>query len=314
MKPTIEIILTSVCNFSCDYCISGSNHKQNFIINNGKKKWIETPDEYKTGLDGYPKIIDVNDLTENSVYEDAFKNGYFTTNQALDARKLIYYVKKNLKGWQLVISGGEPLIYPGIYKLLTILSKDNDIILLTNASKIQKYPELLDNPRIFFRIGFHPEYRDLSEFYENITYVKNRTNNYIVNYVHHPRHNNKGSDIEYVNMLKEWDFNYEVSPFKGSYKGNEYNYESGLFDESFLTQDYVNEYPEDEKLIPGATFLTMYGNGDVYACHRKKAYNGTLGSGKLTLIPSVDGLECISKGKCNCDSMRAYKIIQDKKD
>lgn len=309
MKSTIEIILTSICNFSCDYCISGSNHKQNFIIDNGKKRWVDTPDEYAT-VNGFPKIIEVTEDTGNDVYESAFKNGHFTNNQALDARKLIYYVKRNLKGWRLVISGGEPLIYPGIDKLLKTLSKDNEIVLLTNASKIQQHSELLDNPNIFFRVGFHPEYRDLIEFYENIAFMKSRTDKYIINYVHHPRHAAKGSDIEYVDMLKEWNFNYEVSPFKGTYKNTVYNYEAGLFDESFLTDDYVNIFPEEEKLIPGQSFLTMYGNGDVYACHRKKAYNGTLDSGNLSLMPSVDDLHCISEGTCHCDSMRAYNIIE----
>jgi organic radical activating enzyme len=308
MKSTIEIILTSICNFACDYCISGSNHKQNFIIEDGKKRWVDIPDEYAT-VNGFPKIIEVSEDTDNDVYEDAFKNGYFTTNQALDARKLIYYIKRNLKGWRLVISGGEPLIYPGIDKLLKTLSKDNEIILLTNASQIQNHSELLANPNIFFRVGFHPEYRDLTEFFENITFMKSKTDNYIINYVHHPRHASKGTDVEYVNMLKEWDFSYEVSPFKGTYKDVTYNYDAGLFDENFLTEDYVNEYPEDEKLIPGESFLTMYGNGDVYACHRKKAYNGTLDSGNLSLMPSVDGLHCISEGTCHCDSMRAYNII-----
>lgn len=311
MKPTIEIILTSVCNFACDYCISGSNHKQNFIIENGKKRWIKMPDEYVT-VNGYPKIIKVNSDTANEVYEDAFKNGYFTDNQVLDPRKLIYYVKRNLKGWRLVISGGEPLIYPGISSLLEILSKDNEIILLTNASKIQSFPEIVDNENIFFRVGFHPEHRDMFEFLENIEFIKSRTDRYIVNYVHHPRHRDKGTDIEFVDVLKENNLEYEISPFKGSYKGKEYNYEAGLFDESFLTPEYVNIFPEEEKLIPGQSFLTMYGNGDVYACHRKKAYNGTLQSGNLMLMPSTDNLHCIAEGTCHCDSMRAYNIIEQK--
>jgi len=311
MKPTIEIILTSICNFACDYCISSSNHKQNFIMENGKKRWIKTPDEYAVSASGFPKVVEVNESTENSVYEDIFKNGHFTNNQALDARKLIYYVKRNLKGWQLVISGGEPLVYPGIDKLLKILSEDNDIILLTNSSKIQQHPDIVDNPRIFLRIGFHPEYRDLMEFYENISFIKSRSDNYIVNYVHHPRHREKGTDVEYVELLKENDIQYEVSPFKGSHKGKEYNYDVGLFDESFLTEEYVNIFPEEEKLIPGKSFLTMYGNGDVYACHRKKAYNGTLNSGNLMLMPSIDNLHCIEEGTCHCDSMRAYNIINE---
>ena len=310
MKSKIEILLLQPCNFSCDYCISGSNHKQNYIVEDGKKKWIPMPADFETSYDGFPKIVAVDSTTPNEVYEDVFKTGKLTSNQALDPKKLIYYVKKFLPEFDLVISGGEPLLYPGIDKLIKILTETNDVILLTNGSLIQKHPDLLKNPRVFFRIGFHPDFREMDEFYENISFIKQHTDLYVVNYVHHPRHAARKKDIEFVNLLKEWDFRYEVTPFKGEYKGQQYDYHEGVYDENFLSVPYSDIVPSGDKLVPGESFLTMYGDGNVWSCHRKKTQNVNIDKGVFMKYASVNGLECIEGDNCHCDSMRAYRHIE----
>ena len=309
MKSTIEIILLSRCNFSCDYCIAGSNRKENWINVEGKKVFIDNPDEILADSSGFPVIVKVDDTTPNEVYEDVFRKGKLTNNQALDPRRLMYYASKNLKGWDIVLSGGEPLMYPGVDKIIESFTQHSDVILLTNASLIQKFPHLLKNPRVFFRVGFHPEYRKMDEFFENMTFISERTDNYVVNYVHHPRHRKNDRDKGFVDMLKEFGFRYEVTPFKGEWKGKNYDYDVGLFDPSFLTETYVESVPEDEKLVPGISFMSMYADGEVWSCHRKKTMTGVMQTGLFQPYESIKGLDCISKGNCGCDSMRAYRSI-----
>ena len=309
MNKTMEIILLAGCNFSCDYCISGSNKNKKW--KNQYKKVVKWPSSVLTNERGFPIVVDVDENTTEEEYESYYKDGKLTLGQAIDGEKLIKYASEKFIGWDLIVSGGEPLLYPNIDVILNHFTMHSDVILLTNASLIQKFPNLMENPKIFFRIGFHPDYRDLSEFYENVLFLANRTDNYIINYVHHPKHRESGKDIEYIDMLKEWGFRYEITAFKGKWKGVQYEFKADtIFDKEFISEAYTELVPNQEKLLPGISFGTMYGTGKVYSCHRTEIEMGSVSGDDLVLSKPKRGYSCLAHDVCGCDSMRAYRNIE----
>jgi len=306
INPTLEVTLISRCNFKCDYCSSRSNLPWNWVMENGKKKYIKKSDEIIAGSDMLPVIVNVDSNTSNEVFEDIFRTGKLTNNEAFDISKLVSYVKNNLSGWDIVISGGEPLLYPNIDYWLSKLTETNDVILYTNASLIQKFPKILQNKKVYLRIGFHPNYREMDEFFENMLFIKKQTDNYVVNYVLHPRHGETGKDIEYISFLQENDFLYEVTPFRGKYKGVSYGHSSKdvIYGKEKITPTYLEGMGRMERLSPGTSYLTLYSDGALNYCHGDKRVVGTLDDGKYN-----PGRGCDKGCASTCASIQTFKAI-----
>lgn len=211
---TADISLVNSCNFSCDYCKSGSKS-----------------------------------VRENSPY-----GAYDIESPVLDFAPLIKFTHTYLDGYVLQITGGEPLTVAGIEYLLNDLAKTNKIILCTNGALLrQKLPRIDD--RVFFRISLHPDQRELSTFSEQLRGIpKDR---YMVNYMAHPRHISTGKVFGYIEYLKDFGCNFEVTPFEGLY-----------LDKSYRLFDPIYEGIRTPPVIMGSNkILVIQPNGRVFPCH-----------------------------------------------
>ena len=209
-----DISIINACNFSCSYCKSESMH--------------------------------VRQNNSNGVWD--------VMGPVTDFAPLINFIKTHIPDYRLQITGGEPLLVPGVEYLLNDLANIGNVILNTNGSLLpRKYPLLSSD--IFYRISIHPDQRTLDKFREHVDYIpKGR---FIVNYVLHPEHIRNGKAIEYIEFLDECGYNYEVTPFEGKYEGKDYK----LFSELYRNvQSPVPKSDEDIQIV------IIKPNGKVFAC------------------------------------------------
>jgi organic radical activating enzyme len=104
-----DISLLNSCNFSCDYCKSGSKP-----------------------------------VRQNSAF-----GAYDIESPLLDFAPLIRFVRTYLDGYILQITGGEPLTVAGIEYLINALAETNKIILCTNGALLKQKIGRIDNGVFF---------------------------------------------------------------------------------------------------------------------------------------------------------------------
>lgn len=308
MRPIIEIVLHPICNFYCDYCIAECSREAFAVDQTGKKVFTKRPDYIAKDHNG---DVIIEHLPKNEPPErilEVVREGKLTSEEAIDFKMLLPYIQEHLPGWDIAISGGEPLLYPNIDKYLEELSKTHRIILLTNGSLAKDHLSLLSNKNIFFRIGYHPEYRKRTEFIDTVALFHAYTKQYLVNYMHHPRHRNGNKDDEYIKLLQNYNFNYEISPFKGEFENYMYDYQLGLFDRKSISPHFTDHVEQNDKWLPGKTFLTMYGNGRIYSCHNMRSVHGDVRKNIFSIRADQKFPHCIND-QFHCDSMRAYRNV-----
>lgn len=305
-----EIILLADCNFSCDYCIAGSNTFP-FTPKTGPVSVDRKSRKFLSDDNGLPIYKTLNGDESSEKIKQIYNDGYAFSKTMLDFSKIIMYVRKHLPGAMVAISGGEPLLYPNIDFWLGELTKTNKVLLMTNAHDIKKYPDILRNPNIFLRVGFHPEFRDLDEFEDNMIAISSMTNKYTINYVYHPRHKNKFKG--YIDFVNERGWNLEVTHFKGEYKGTEYglNNQDDVI-KPYLYEDYFNYSSTDPSNEVGQNMFYLDHTGDVNGCSRRLTVNGNIDD--EFFIESSDVMTPCKDEKigCKCESLRCRDIYSKK--
>ncbi len=217
----VDIILHDYCNFSCSYCISGSQHRPGdpiHVDDEGNLKIVKDLRLNHNGTKSRPSAKSNNIPFKEPDFLKWLKDNGHLRHKFLDLDILTKYIREQLPDWTLCISGGEPLLHPKIDEFLTEITKTNKVILLTNASKLMKFPKLLDiaPDRIFYRIGYHPEFRSIPAFLKIMEYVKSNDMNYVVNYVLHPEYASNGLHKAHIDLLVDNDIEREVTRFEGN--------------------------------------------------------------------------------------------------
>ena len=181
-------------------------------------------------------------------------NAWDVNGPILDYYPLINYIKNNLSNFIIQITGGEPLIMSGVEYLLNELVKENQVIVNTNGSLLkQKFSRINEN--VFFRISLHPDQRTLTEFAIQLKDIpKDR---FIINYVLHPRHIRSGKCFEYIDWLEYSNYNYEVTPFEGSYNKESFR----------LVSEIYNHIKTPAVLMGEQEIVVIKPNGLVFPCH-----------------------------------------------
>lgn len=346
MNPIFEVSITAHCNFACSYCIasteefiSAKNDKTGeitlgwlFPTTKKEDSMILQPDgEYKVQyspmkwLKGDPVTGEVRDTTEKCIARNR-KNkqppviGTPDGIVAMNLKKLVLFVQTHLAGWDIVISGGEPLIVPGLDECITEITKTNNVKLLSNCFLIKKHVNLLENPRVSIKVGYHPEFRDVAEFKDKMEFMKLHTDRFYVNFVKHPRmeKDNFKNFFKYRQVLIDLDVKYDVTMFKGIWEGKSYGTlwedEQSAGMPIGKNKEYISEHSLDPLVKdnfmwnPGKTFLTAYADGIILECHNAVVEMGNINDNTLKLEPEgfIKELGCLHT-RCKCDSQNSYR-------
>jgi len=239
-------------------------------------------------------------------YIEIVKNTGNFRHQFLDLDILYDYIRTHLSDWTIALSGGEPLLYPKIDEFITKLVKTNKVILLTNLSLIKNHMELIDLPNLFFRVGYHPQERSSRHFTSVVDILKFNHVPYIVNYVLHPSHVESGEYLDHIKVLDDNDFEYEITRFEGTWKGEEYDKHHDLkeWEKEILSSHIMSpiNVSADE---PGQTYLAIKAEGTVFECHDYRVNMGNVYDNTLNLEP-------ISKEGCiGCDNKCPSMVSQE---
>lgn len=195
MKTILDITLNNCCTYRCDYCISHSVMAPHRNVKN-----------------------DFNEI--RGIYEACGPELKYTA-----LSDVLFSVKGVDKIAQF--TGGEPLLYNAIQPLVeTALLFDYKVMIATNANQLRFNKDLICDD-IFFKISWHPDFRNIEAFEYDIEPLSHIKKNCIVNYVAHPKNINNGAieehriNLEFMKM-KGWD--YEITSFEGEYiDGCSYN-------------------------------------------------------------------------------------------
>jgi MoaA/NifB/PqqE/SkfB family radical SAM enzyme len=149
------------------------------------------------------------------------KNRYPPLHEVIDAWKRMY---DKYGEFNLIITGGEPFLYPQFTNLLAALSKYAILNFDTNFSCGKK--ELLDlitntNPaRIHMNLSFHPAFADIDIFLEKARFLQHHGFNLLIHYVTFPPQLN--SLEHFRNIFNDNGFQFVPIAFRGVYNGRIY--------------------------------------------------------------------------------------------
>ena len=160
------------------------------------------------------------------------RNIYLSANQWMEHWNRIY---RKYGTCYILITGGEPTIYPNFIELISKLSQIHyPINISSNASgDLGSFVEKIDPKKVSLSISFQPEFARLDEFLEKLIFLRRHKFDGCINLVAYPPFLNNLE--EYRKRFSSQNEQLKVIPFWGSFKGKNYPY----------------DYTQDEKLTIG---------------------------------------------------------------
>jgi len=318
----VELSISNFCNFSCDYCISGSIKKKIPTNSDGSVRRfkdlryndrgvVDLRRVRKYGLTIRGGVGDTSNFGIENPDGTIDRSGdHVIENDFIDYDALLRFIRSKLSGWVVQVTGGEPLYNPGFDGFLIELVKTHRVILLTNLSLLPANKWLLDIPadRLFYKIGYHPEQFKIEQYLKNIFTLRDHGKPFIVNYVLHPRHMRNGMAKAYVDVLVDNELSHEVTRFYGTWEDKSYPTKELIDIEKLLLSEHSisNDFTTDEN-TPGTTFLAIYPDGNIYQCSKQTV---SLGSIYEDFMPyhRVKMPQCFSSGN-SCQSVISQEVI-----
>jgi MoaA/NifB/PqqE/SkfB family radical SAM enzyme len=247
---------------------------------------------------------------------------YYSENNVKDNSLAKYYTPQEIeiafdrtnKKWLILLSGGEPFLYPYIYDILARLSKKHILQITTNLINcdIDKLfnslkPESVMMISVSYHVTQKTDQNQIDDFINKYNLLKDNEYPVLVNYVSYPPLLNRiDEDYEYLKLRGIQSFS--VLTFRGIYNGKEY---PGSYDKQELA--LIKKYSIDasEMLIAtaktnfyrhycdaGHSFFSMDENGNITRCGTIKDNYGNLFKGTFT--PDEKPKPCTSKNCIDC--------------
>lgn len=211
---------------------------------------------------------------------------------------------------EIVISGGEPFIYPNSMDLMIGLSKFHIIEFCTNLFfNVEPIANNMDPKSVRIGTSFHPQFSELEFFIKKINYLKDKGFEVWVNFVPWPPFFAQIKNIR--NMLQENEIKIVLQPFIGQYEGRQYpqgytdeekkllgifNDEANIKTVDFKTTDEANKRGKLCRM--GQNYAFIHPDGEAERCCKDHTINlGNIIDGTFSLLDKP--LAC-QADECNC--------------
>jgi len=249
-------------------------------------------------------------------------NKYFSVEQWIDAWHRIY---EKYGSVHIIISGGEPIIYPSFFDLIKELLKEHTIEIITNLSCSQEqlvdFMNHLPLNRLEFGISFHPLFTSFETFLEKVLFIKNKGIFFTINYVAYPPELRRISYFKDKFIQNELDI--IILPFRGEYndivypqgytekeKSSIYNLSSSL---SLVQKKQLDQFMNLNKskgklCYAGQRYARINPDGQVLRCAPDKKILGYLFDRDFSLLEHP--MPCESE-ECFCEFIYVDSIVKD---
>lgn len=215
------------------------------------------------------------------MWEDVEKrNRYLPHEEWVRAWKRIHDRHGELK---IIITGGEPFLYPGFVELLVALNRFAVLSFDTNFScsreVLEPLLEKLDPRRLFMGISFHPRFARQEEFLQKARLLKERGFDFRVHYVTYPQQ--LGRLKECKDIFNAEGFRFTPIPFRGVFEGRPYpasfsaleqeqiygvTREIASIDREWADRQVVQVQSKDKLCHAGQRYARVDSDGSVYPC------------------------------------------------
>jgi MoaA/NifB/PqqE/SkfB family radical SAM enzyme len=231
-----------------------------------------------------------------------------------DFDKVIDSINALGKKCKVIITGGEPFLYPDFINACKRLSGNNDVLVLSNisSSDVYRFADLLDPTRVTLKPSFHIEIAEqlslIYDFIRKIKYLRERKFDANPRTVAHP--NVLGKFIKYHTLFKQNGITLEAKPFSGTYMlrtyPNSYSADTKKWLSKYVPDNYKKKMgngvfePLDFKnkvCKAGKNFIHIDSNGDIHRCPQSEAGVTNIYKGGIRL--SEHALPC-KEMKCFC--------------
>lgn len=194
-------------------------------------------------------------------------------------RNLYLSVEEWMKYWNriyekygrsfILITGGEPFIYPNFIELIEKLSKIHyPINISTNASgDLKSFVERIDQKRVSLSVSLQLHFEKVSPFLEKVKFLRKHKFQGCINFVAYPPFIDQIQSI--LEQFSAIDEKVKLIPFWGKYDGKEYpfSYTERERDMLGITDKWFNKVRKKDTLCPaGYNSALIFPEGKVARC------------------------------------------------
>lgn len=210
----------------------------------------------------------------------------------------------------IIVSGGEPFIYPGFMELMKKMVLMHRIEICTNlAIDINKIINEFSPKQFILRPSFHPYNADLDEFIKKIYTLKQKGWDLRPIIVAYPPILNKL--IYFKKRFSEMDIDIFVLPFIGQYQNIKYpqgytnserRFISSLSNKEYIKYQLNSINPKGRLCKTGFRYFKLFPNGSIIRCASSNNILGNIEDKNFQLLEEVTPCEvefCI----CNNESL-----------
>jgi radical SAM superfamily enzyme YgiQ (UPF0313 family)/MoaA/NifB/PqqE/SkfB family radical SAM enzyme len=241
-------------------------------------------------------------------HPDVRKAVYLTSDAWVDVWKKMY---EQYGTWEILVSGGEPFVYPGFIELMIKLSRIHFFGVCTNLEwDVRRFVKYVSPLRVRMETSFHPEFADLDKFVEKLKVLRQHGFEPTVNFVSWPPLLEKmkriKESVEAIGCL------FSLQPFIGQFENRSYPQghtveEKEYFkifqpDHNFKTVDFKTTKESDStkgKLCRmGQNYVFIHPDGQASRCCRDHTFSlGNIIDGSFKLLE--EPVACHAQN-CNC--------------
>jgi MoaA/NifB/PqqE/SkfB family radical SAM enzyme len=208
----------------------------------------------------------------------------------------------------ILITGGEPFIYPNFIELIKELSRIHyPINISTNASgDLNEFVERVNLERVSLSVSFQPNFDNIKAFLKKVEFLKKYKFYGCINFVAYPPFLNELES--YVDKFREISEQLKIIPFWGIYQGKEYPFAYTQTEKQMLgiNAAWFSQVRKSGLLCPaGYQSALIFPDGKVARCGQigEKMIIGNFFDSKFKLLG--DPLPCDAEF-CPCDENKLF--------
>lgn len=206
----------------------------------------------------------------------------------------IHNVDEIFKAWEniykkygkckICITGGEPLLYPDINRIIERISSIHYVHITTNLSPDIDFlsNKNINKKNIFFNATFHPCYIDIKNFIDKVLKLKKYGYEITVCYMNYVFQ--LAEFLNYKKIFNKYGFNMSlVSSFNSN---KNYKILAGFIDNNSINlyNDKIGGFNNNKVCNAGVNYACVNENGDAYSCSVMKVKLGNIFSNDFNFL------------------------------